>query len=296
MSSKKEHYLMRDNIAKKIFKNPTIGKELTARIVGELLHKDYRIIYNDLTPGFTEIANNVKTVDNEADIIYNTSGNVINIEINYLFGPHRNAQMNAYVCQLYIGQIKSSKNYNDAKGIIQILIEDYDYYKKGEFVYEVVLMEKKYKLEDDSFFRRYHISLEYLEKLRYNEIKEELEKLTYFLIGYDEEKREKVYGDDGFMKDVIRNAYEIAGKEKQSLFMSNDEITRLDQEYHQKVGYQKGMQEGIEKGISKGIEQGSKEARDLMIQNMNKYNVPIDTIAKSANLSLEEVKEILRNC
>lgn len=49
------------------------------------------------------------------------------------------------------------------------------------------------------------------------------------------------------MKEVIRNAEEIAGKDNTSLFMSDDEITRLDQEYHQKVGYQKGIEEGIQK-------------------------------------------------
>ena len=284
MNDKKKHYLMRDNITKKIFKDQKYGKALTARLLSNLLHIDYEIVFDNLIPSFTEIANDIKTVNSEADIVYQSKENIINVEINYLYCPYREGQINSYVSYLFIGQIKSSKEYENAKGIIQILIEDYDYFDKGKFIYEVVPMEKNIHLEEKGFFTRYHISLEYLLNKKYNDIKKnELEKTLYFLICNEKEIRENVYGDDKFMKEVIRNAEEIAGRENTSLFMSDDEITRLDQEYHQKVGYQKGIQEGMQK---KQIE---------MIHNMNKCNIPIEIIAEATNMTSSEIQKILNN-
>ena len=282
MSNKKNHYLMRDNIAKKIFKDEKLGKELTARLVSEVLHEDFNEIYDNLTPHFTDIAINALTVDSETDVMYQTDENIINVEINYLYGPNRKAQMNAYVCQLYLGQIKTSKDYDSTKGIIQILIEDYDYFGQGDFVYEVVLKDKKYNFEDDSFFKRFRISLDYLNNLDYNEViksDNELVKLLYFLVCNNNEEKNKVYKDDDFMKEVIKNADQIAGKEKVSLYLSDDEITRLDQEYYLNEGYEKGLEEKTKE----------------MILAMAKENIEVETIAKCANLSIDEVKDILDN-
>ena len=70
---------------KKIFKDEVLGRGLTARLLSEILHEDYKTIYENLTPKFTEIGINTNTINSEADIVYNTNENVINIEINYLY-------------------------------------------------------------------------------------------------------------------------------------------------------------------------------------------------------------------
>ena len=285
MVNKKNHCLMRDNIAKKIFKDEKLGKELTARIISEVLHVDFHDIYDNLTPYFTEIGINALTIDTEADIIYSTDDDIINVEINYSYGPYRDSQMNTYVSQLYLGQIKSHKDYLNSKGIIQILIEDYDYFHQGDYVYEVVLKEKKYNLEDNGFFRRFHISLDYLSKLNYNEViksENKLVKLLYFLICNNKEEKNMIYKDDDFMKDVIKNAEKIAGHEKMPLYLSNDEITRLDMEYHQQQGFKKGLEQGLEK------------VRELII-NLYNNDVSLDLIAKSTNLSLDEIQNIINH-
>ena len=48
-----------------------------------------------------------------------------------------------------------------------------------------------------------------------------------------------------------------------------------------------------EEGLKEGREKGLAEGRAEMIINLNNNNVPIDVIAKSANLSLEKVSEII---
>ena len=298
MSNKKEHYLMRDNIAKKIFKDEILGKELSARLISEVLQVDFHDIYDNLTPYFTEIGINALTIDTEADIVYSTDEDIINVEINYSYGPYRDAQMNTYVSQLYLGQIKSKKDYLGSKGIIQILIEDYDYFHKGDYVYEVVLKDKKYNLDDNGFFRRFHISLDYLSKLNYNEViksENKLVKLLYFLICGDEEEKDDIYKDDEFMKKVIKNAEEIAGRERMPLYLSNEEITRLDMQYHQKVGFDKGYQDGHQKGIEDGLKEGIEQGIKKMVNNFYQNGASLDLISKSTNLSLDEVEKILGN-
>ena len=55
------------------------------------------------------------------------------------------------------------------------------------------------------------------------------------------------------MEKVIKNAEEIAGKENVSLYLSNEEITRLDQEYHQRMGRKAAIEE-----MMNSIQVGSK--------------------------------------
>lgn len=55
-------------------------------------------------------------------------------------------------------------------------------------------------------------------------------------------------------------------------------------------GHAEGRAEGIAKGIAEGIEQNKKE----MIFNMYKEKVPIETIAKCATLTVDEIKKLLK--
>ena len=47
-----------------------------------------------------------------------------------------------------------------------------------------------------------------------------------------------------------------------------------------------------EKGIKKGIEKGEKKRNKEIALNLLAYNTPIDVIAKSTGLSIEEIKEL----
>ena len=108
--------------------------------------------------------------------------------------------------------------------------------------------------------------------MNYNQViksDNKLVKLLYFLVCQNKMEKKKVYEDDKFMEKVIKNAEEIAGKENMSLYLSNDEITKLDQEYHRRMG------------------------KEEMIINMYNKEIPINIIAECANLTVEEVQDIL---
>ena len=105
-----------------------------------------------------------------------------------------------------------------------------------------------------------------------------LSKLLYFLV-CDKERLEEVYKGDEFMEKVVKEAKEIAGIDNLNLYFSEDEVQRLDRE------------ESYEKGFNAGIAQNRQE----MVINLYNNNVPIEIISKSANLSIDEVNEIIQN-
>ena len=56
--------------------------------------------------------------------------------------------------------------------------------------------------------------------------------------------------------------------------------------------YKDGRSEGINEGISIGRAEGEANERSRMVKSFKEQGVPIDVIAKAANLSIEEINRI----
>ena len=275
------YVLMNDKVAKKIFKNSKVSKELTARIVSEILKIDYEDIYNNIRLISEEVAFSALTVDSRTDVMLESNSIYVDVEICYTKGSTRDAQTNTYVYQIFLSQIKNYHDYKKIKKVIQILIENYDYFNENKFIYDVVLMEKNLHLIEVDWIEKYHVNLEYLRKLGYNIIineEEKLSKLLYFLV-CEKDKLEKVYKGDEFMEKVVKEAREIAGLDNLNLYFSEEEVQKMD------------MEESYEKGLNDGIVQKERE----MVINMYNDKLSVDVIAKYANLTTSEVNEIIRN-
>ena len=283
------YVLMNDKVAKKIFKNSKVSKELTARIVSEILNIDYEDIYNNIRLISEEVAFSALTVDSRTDVMLESNSIYVDVEICYTKGSTRDAQTNTYVYQIFLSQIKNYHDYKKIKKVIQILIENYDYFNENKFIYDVVLMEKNLHLIEVDWIEKYHVNLEYLRKLGYNIIineEEKLSKLLYFLV-CEKDMLEEVYKGDEFMEKVVKEAREIAGLDNLNLYFSEEEVQKMDME----ESYEKGFNAGKEEGFNAGIVQ----TRQEMIINFYNNNVPIEIIAKSSNLSLEEINKIIQN-
>ena len=284
------HVLMNDNVARKLFKNSKVGKELTARIVSNLLKEDFETVYKNIKLVSEDVAFSALTIDSRTDMMLEDNSMYVDIEICYTKGSTRRIQTDSYCYQIYLRQLKSYKDYKNIKKVIQILIEDYDFFGKNQFIYDVVFMEKNLHLQEDELLEKYHVNIDYLNKLGYNEIRsEDLFKLLYFLTCDDRNKLEEVYKGDKFMSDVIKEAKEIADDDHIKLFFTEEEVRRLDGEERYEAGLKDGIQEGIKQGIEQGIEQRNQE----MVINMYNDKVSIETIAKYANLTTEEVQKII---
>ena len=287
MSYKKEYKnygLMNDLVVRPLLKNSPVAHELVSRIISEVINIPYDEIYHNLKYINDDRLFSSKIVDAKTDVMLETKKYFINIEICYTNGNTRNRQMDTYNYELYLSQAYKTSDYNNMKQIIQIMIENYDYFGNDEFKYEVVFMEKNLHLTEDNFITKYHINLALLKKVSYNSIRNEkdaLKKILYMFV-CDEENLDKAYMGDKFMENVINNAKEIAGEYKIPLYLPESKIRRLDREEAVNEGYNSGKLDGIE------------QKQTEMIMNMYNDSLDLNVIAKYANLSIEEVNNIIK--
>lgn len=292
--SSTKYPLMIDKVAKSIFKNNEIGKEYTSRIISTILHEDYETIYQNIKLISEEISFSTHVIDSKSDIMLDNNSILVDVEINYFNGPTKNAQMNSYVFQLYLGQIKTFKDYPNIKKVVQIIIEDQDFFNLDEFVYNIVLMERKHHIEENEKIERFRINLDYLSKLSYTNIrKDELAYLLYpFVCGFDklDKAYNELYKNDEFMKRMIDMAKKNASKQGFKLYfpLTDEEIKKLDEKYY----IDKGIKQGLEQGLEKGLEQGLEKQKEMILR-MHQENIPIETIVKISSLSVSEVEKII---
>ena len=275
---------LNEKVAKRLFKNEKFGKILSARVISDILDEDYNIIYNNIKLSSDEIAFSSKTLNSTADVIYQDDIHYFNIELNFYRNDSKQKQLDSYTYQLYLGQLHNHKDYYKIKKIIQISIDSYDYFNHNEFMYHVSFMEEKYHERENNDITKIHINLAYLQKLDYTNIEtcgNKLMKDLYFLICDNKNKLDHVYKGDNLMSEIIEESKKIAGIMDLDLYMSDEELLKMDQEHY----YQKGIERGIEQGIAKKQKE--------MIVNMHNDNLSIDTISKYAGISPLEVQKII---
>ena len=265
---------LNDKIAKKIFKNEKLGKKFSARIISDLIGADYEEVYNNIKLSSEEIAFSSLTINNTADSLYHDNATYFNIEINAHDIESKPKQLESYVYQLYLGQLHSYEDYNKIKKIVQINIDAYDFYGYNEFIYNIFLTEQKHHFIASDSIQIYHLNLDFLRQINYNDIEEnQLMKDLYFLICGLEKLDLVIEKSDKLMKDVIDESKKIAGYEKMHLYLTDEQMIENDRKHYIEIGEEKKMHE--------------------MIVNFYNKGVDIDTIASASSLSVKDIKKII---
>ena len=199
-----EKKLLRDEYAKKIFRSEDC-KEYVASVIAVVLNLKKEYVMENLTLINPNVNVNKNIKDQEVDTVFDTKNNYINIEINYQNSKELQMKNSAYIAQLYLKQVKPREKYQ-IKPIVQININNYDYYQKGKFIYHSYIMEEEYHLTRDKNIEIYDINLELLSQMDYNEIEKmnerDLKWLLYIFVCEDKGLREEVYGGNEMMKKV----------------------------------------------------------------------------------------------
>ena len=172
MTTTLEKHFLNEKISRKLFKNEKIGKWYASIVISNVLKLDYDYVYNNISIGTDDISFNANTLTSMTDTIYNNDKMIIDIEINSYNSERKKRQLESYIFQLHLGQLKSHKDYINMKKIFQINIDNYDLLKKKDFIYEICLMDKKHHEIASDILQIIHINLDYLRKLDYNKIKE----------------------------------------------------------------------------------------------------------------------------
>lgn len=276
----KKRELLNDVIAKKIFAEENFGIRYVAEIISYLLKLDNKDVLKNLKMIHPNISYNSNIVDSTTDLTYLYDKNYINIEINYFLGELSNIKNYAYICQLYLRDIKRSKDYKKRinKKIIQINIDGYDYFQKDEFIYKSTMREEKYNIEEKFLIEIYHINVEKLRKESYTEIaKDRLKKILYMFVCSDEEKLRKMYEGDELMGKIWNLSKQFIGSFDELLYYNEKELKKQDREL--------AIQEGIEQGIEQGIKKRN-------IEIANKLLATTDDLKYIENITGLSIKEL----
>ena len=303
MPKTEEYVLLRDEIVKKLFTNPRVGKRYSASVIASVLNVSEEEIYNNLEYVDPKIGANTNIVNSETDITYETDKTLINIEFNVTGGTRTYVKNESYICQLYLRQLPSNYEYRKLKPIIQINIDAYDYFKKNKFLYHSVLMEKSLHLVDNINIQIYHINLPFLREMDYNELRSDasrLKELLYILVCSDEKSLNKMYEGDRLMEEV-RNEIKRDMKALDAwLYYDREYLQRMDLEdardEARKIGREAGLKEGHEAGLKEGHEAGLKEGHTAerleIAKNMLAEHISVEVISKITGLSPEELEKL----
>ncbi len=298
MTTTIERHFLNEKISRKLFKNEKFGKRYASILISNILNLDYNYVYNNISIGTDDISFSAKTLTNVADTIYNSDKMIIDIEINSYNSERKKRQLESYIFQLHLGQLKSHKDYMNMKRIYQINIDNYDLLGKNDFIYEIYLMDKKYYKIVSDIVQIIHINLDYLRYLDYTEIKEKpLMKNLYVFICGNNNLDNLIKSGDELMKEIAKEVKEISGLDDIDFYLTDEEILELDRQdmiKEMRMEVEKEVRMKVEKEMRMKVE---KEVRDEsqkeMVKKLYSNGVSFDIISKTINLSIDEIKKII---
>ncbi len=140
----KDIKFINDKVVKKILTSEDVeNKEYLIRIINGVTGIDIDLLRNNIKLVTNEIGSNINSVNSLVDTIYNDDNEYINIEINYNYSKSLIVKNNIYVYHMILRQVKKSTDYDNISPLIQININGYDLFKKGEFIYKSEMREVK---------------------------------------------------------------------------------------------------------------------------------------------------------
>ena len=70
---------------------------------------------------------------------------------------------------------------------------------------------------------------------------------------------------------------------------------RIDRNLRKIDAYRDARNDGYDEGRNDGYDEGSEQTKKEMVNKMYKNNIALETISKVANLSIEEIQNIIKN-
>ena len=278
---RRERVLLKDKVVKKLLnsENPTC-REYLVRLISASTGISVKLLRNNIELITPNINSNSNYVNSVSDVMVKDNENYYNIEINYNNVPIAIVKNNIYMYNSILRQVHKSDDYKNVKGVIQININNYDLFGKGEFVYDSMMIEKKHNIVRDNMLRVIDINLDFLSNIDYNKIKKgneyNLEKLLYFFVCNDKKLLDNIYNGNGLMRDISK--------------IFNIDIEDLDKQLY--YDYDEYMKEvSYEQGEIDGILKNQKE----IIKNMLNKNYPKKEIMELTNLKEEELNKIIED-
>lgn len=282
---------LNDKVIKKVlsFENQDI-RNYIARIIAHTTNIPYECLKDNLVPVHPEFGSNAHIVNSTGDLPFFDGNVYFGIEVNYSRSHTTKRKSLTYGYQLTLRQLANSENYKDLKPITIININARDgVYGLGEFVYETILMEKKYHKEYTDLIKIYDINLSYFKKVDYNRINDGLLKDLALFVIEDEKILKRIYEGDREVKMVKKNLENFVKQFDEAFYCSEEELQRqIDEEMKEE-----GFNEGYNDGFNNGFDKGSKEEKIHIAKSLLKMEgISKEQISKATGLKIEEISEL----
>lgn len=205
-------------------------REYVCLIISKLLKLNYNYVKNNLELVHNGVNENQNIKGRDTDALFKNDYSVINFEFNNEYQSEYIVKNNMYVFHLCLRQLKPGEKENKIKPVYQINVNNYDIYKKGEFIYKTQLCETTYHCVRDNNLVIYDINMDFLKKLSYNEIdgmpSDSLEKL--FLVFYNREdiNYEQFYNGNPLMERVVKRLEEMWKDFDDMLYYDAEELRK----------------------------------------------------------------------
>ena len=192
---------------------------------------------------------------------------------------------NAYQHKIASEQFLSGESYLEEKKIIQINFDMFTKFDERKII-KFMIMDTERHIIEDANYEKYHVNLDLINKLYYNEdelSKEDRELLL--LTMEDVSEIEDIVRDDDTMKKA-KEKLEDLSEDTELVGMYDKEI--VDRKVNNtKLLYAEKV--GMERGMKKGIKEGKEQREKAIIENMLKENIDIKNILKVVGIAEDEI-------
>ncbi len=262
-----------DAMFKAIFTNPN-NEDLLTNLLETALKRKVKIL--KLLPP-EKNKNNIHEKGKTLDILIESLGEIINIELNSSYYSSLHRRNAAYIFKNYSEDLNQGENYITMNNHMQINLtndmpEDYPIVCK----YKLIDKENNRELIDNLAIYEFH--LKKIKKICYNEGNQEYKILD--ALSCNEEELNNISKNDKLLEKFKGEVIRMNKDKKFANFMDQEEEAK------------KLRNTLMAEATMEGVEQGEKNSKIEIALNMKKDKVDIDTIIKYTNLSKEEIENL----
>ena len=210
----------------------------------------------------------------------------VDVEIQLLYKEDFKKRIMWYLTRLYSKQAKIGEDYNKINRVVVIAIVDFEIEEtKGieemETVWKMIETKKRQKILTEDL----EIHIIDIRKAREMYKKDKRNRKAQWIMFLDDPNSREVkeiMGENKGVKEAVIKVMELSEDEK----MERLEFLRLKAIMDEKSSRRTGNQEGIKDGQQK--------TKEKIVENLYKTGMKIEDIAKSVEMDIEEVNEILK--
>ena len=249
----------------------------------------YEDVHGKVKVQNASLVNSYKNERNKTvDLLIDYKGNDILIELNNNYaGNYMRNMLYAFniILHHYNMGIKQSTIIKNRCKVILVNLNWYNKEAKYREVKPKIINLTPYPEDDteDFLIKVININLDLYKDLCYDKINE-WDKLWKLLTIQNEKELDLFTKNEKLLKQYQKQLKSLSQDEEYSKMIMNEVIEEnamFEQTYG--VGYRNGLEQGIEHN------------KEKMIINMYQNNISIETIAKCSNLTIEKVREIIKN-